>query len=169
MSHNSRHAIFALLPMLLASSLGLAQEVKPQYSIKDEVRTGSNIRRDQVTGSKIAMNLPFEKLAAADRAQLNSLYEHIAEGDEPPFPLKGLQMIYDPLREVNNKLYDRGQLSMFATVDAEGAVQEVKLLQSPSPEMTKFAANILYLIRFKPAKCGGKACVMDFPVRLSFE
>jgi hypothetical protein len=52
------------------------------------VRTGSNIRRDQVTGFKIAMNLPFEKLPAADRAQLNSLYEHIAEGDEPPFPLK---------------------------------------------------------------------------------
>jgi hypothetical protein len=32
---------------------------------------------------------------------------------------------------------------MFATVDAEGAVQEVKLLQSPSPEMTRFSGKSL--------------------------
>jgi hypothetical protein len=47
-------------------------------------------------------------------------------------------------------------------------VSGVKAWGSPSPEMTKFAASVLLLTRFKPAICGGQKCRMDFPLKYLF-
>lgn len=154
---------------LLALPSAKAQDEKPKYSIREDVpRTGSSIRRDRTSGFDVAINLPYERLSAADRQAFHSMYESIQEGDEPPFPLAGLQSIYKMLSKANNKFEDSGDLYLVATVDSVGQVQEVKIYQSPSEEMTKFAASLLNLTKFKPAKCGGKACSMDFPVQLRF-
>jgi hypothetical protein len=155
---------------LLALPSAKAEAEKPEYSIKEGVVEAgyTGIRRDRARGFDVAVNLPYERLPAADRQALHSLYDLIKEGDEPPFPLDGLQSIYKLLSQANDKFFDTGDLYFVATVDPAGQVQDVKISQSPSKEMTQFAANLVTLTKFKPAKCGGKACTMDFPVRVTF-
>jgi hypothetical protein len=145
-----------------------AQVPAPQYSIKeDQPRTGSHIRKDSVKGFSIPINLSYEQLSAEHKRRVHALYENIADGDEPPFPLAGLVAIYDPLRRAQGRLGDTGELSVVATIDRTGKVQAVKVLKTTSPAMTNFAAQLLMLTQFKPAKCAGEPCVMDFPVSLS--
>lgn len=168
MSHVGR-----LLQLLLAVAVVLppaagAQPATPEYTIKDDrPRTGSHLRRDAIKGFGIAVNLSYAELPPADRQRLHSIYERMGEGDEPPFPLAGLTSIYEPLRKVQDKLRERGELSLVATVDSTGQVQEVKVFESPSARMAAFAAQVLTLTKFKPAKCGGVPCVMEFPVWLT--
>jgi hypothetical protein len=57
---------------------------------------------------------------------------------------------------------------MWVSVDATGKASEVKVVESPSAEMSKSIAGVMMYATFKPAKCGGVACAMDFPLELVF-
>ena len=167
-----RHPLnfFALTAVILASiwSSGVKAQT-PEYGIKDDrPAPGSALRPYAVKGSALPINKTYEQLSAEEKQAINNWYEYIAPGDEPPFPLEGLRPIYDALRKAQAKLLVNGELYIFATVDATGQVTSTKIIGNPSPEMTNFAASLLLLTKFKPAVCGGKPCVMDFPLRQMF-
>jgi len=167
MQATSAPLILVALMCLVAPHRCVAQDGAPKYSIKeDDPRLGSSMRRDQFHGFSIAINLPYAKLPTSDRQSLHALYEQMPDGDEPPFPIYGLQAIYDPIRKAHDKLADPGDLSLIATVDPSGQVQRVEVFKSPSTQMTQFVANVLTMTKFKPALCGGKPCAMEFPVRV---
>jgi hypothetical protein len=160
--------VFAWLVCSL-SMVALAQSAAPQYSIREDIpATGSMIRRNVVGPTRLPLNLTFEQLSAADRSILRNYYENIAEGDEPPFPTDGLRAIFDPLQKVQSKLLVSGVLRLVAIVDSDGVVQQVKTMGSPSPEMTRVAANVVMVTKFKPAICSGRPCAMEFPVFTEF-
>lgn len=156
--------------LLTYTALASAQsEPKPEFVIKeDQAVTGSYIRRNEVSGGQVPMNVPYEQLSPADRQILHSWWEKVNDGDEPPFPLAGLKAIIDPIRKGQRQLGDTGELFIVATVRADGSVSNVALFDSPSDAMTQFAARVLLLTKFKPAKCAGKPCQMDFPFRMNF-
>ena len=154
---------------LIASAPAAHAESPPaKYSITaDEPPTGSRIRRDAVR-SPVPVNRTYEQLTAEERARVHSWYEQIPDGDEPPFPASGTKEIHDAVRKAQQNLHVKGELFLVATVEATGEVSVIKAWGSPSPEMTKFAASVLLLTKFKPAICGGQKCRMDFPVRYVF-
>ncbi|MCA6215543.1 energy transducer TonB [Ideonella sp. B7] len=162
-------ALASLLLPALATPAQAAPITPPRYTLKeDSPRLGTNIRKDQMTGSEVALNRTYDQLSEEDKAALNSWWEDIQPGDEPPFPQEGLRAIYDPIRKVQDKLLESGRLSAVATVDDTGHVSSVSVFKSPSNELTQAVARILMLIPFKPAVCGGQPCQMDFPIRLNF-
>lgn len=149
---------------------GNGEEPRPQYGIKEDTpRTGTNLRRYAVKPAPIPINRRYDQLSATDRAVLHSWWEAIPQGDEPPFPVDGLRPIHDAVRRAQERLQVRGELALVATVGPDGEVVSVTAVGSPSPEMTKFAATVLTLTKFKPAVCSGKPCQMDFPVHYKFE
>jgi hypothetical protein len=97
---------------------------------------------------------------------LPARWKSTAQGDEPPFPLEGLKTILDPIRKGQQRLQETGALQLVATVSPQGDVASVAVLATPNKRLSDFAAQVLLLTRFKPAKCGGVACRMDFPVLL---
>jgi hypothetical protein len=147
----------------------LAQESKPEYAIKEDApRTGSLIRRNAIEFKNVALNKRYAELSAQDRENLHSWWESLSDGDEPPFPEKGLKHIHDAVFKAQGKLMVEGDLFLIASVDPTGDVVEVKTIGSPSPEMTKFAASVVLLTKFKPGLCAGAPCRMDFPIRYRF-
>ena len=155
--------------MLAASFTGAAQTTPPEYVMKsDRPPTGSNIRREEVRGTAVPMDRTYEQLTPEQRAIVHGWYESIAPGDEPPFPTEGTKPIHDAVRKGQAKLLVTGELFLKATVESTGDVSAVKAVGSPSPEMTKFAASVLLLTKFKPAVCGGRPCQMDFPLWYTF-
>ncbi|MBC7995838.1 MAG: hypothetical protein H7Z15_21620 [Rhizobacter sp.] len=158
-----------VVSLLLAAQPSHAQSEKPSYGIRDpDPPTGSGIRREVVKGAVLPINKRYAELTAEEKATLNRYYERVDPGDEPPFPAEGLRPIYEAMRKGQNKLGVTGELILLATVAVDGEVIEVKSLGSPSEEMTKFAASVLFFTKFQPAVCGGKPCQMQFPFAYSF-
>jgi hypothetical protein len=148
----------------------LAQQTTPEHAIKEEdPPIGSRIRRDEVNWAALPVNQTYQQLTPEERAHVNSWYEHVAPGDEPPFPLDGMRSILDVVRKGQEKLLVTGKLYLVATVEPSGKVSAVKAYGSPNPEMAKFASEVLLLTKFKPAVCGGRPCRMDFPLSYNFK
>jgi hypothetical protein len=161
-----------LIALLAASMLALparAQTPRPEFGIRETgPRLGASTREYVVHGSQVPINRKYHELTPEQKALLNQLYEDMKSGDEPPFPAEGLFPIYDALRKAQGKLGVTGDLILVVDVDATGQPTAVKTIGSPSPEMTKFAASLLLITRFKPAVCGGQPCAMQYPFGLDF-
>jgi hypothetical protein len=161
--------VLALLVFLQAVPASAQSLEKPRYALKDDrPPTGSNIARRVVEGSAIPLNRRYAELTAAEKALVKSQYEAMADADEPPFPVDGLEPIFKAIQRGQQQLLVDGPLDLVVDVDATGKPTAVAVMRSPDPEMTKFAASILVLQAYKPAVCGGQPCRMQFPFRMNF-
>jgi hypothetical protein len=157
---------------VLSSSIAanaMAQSAPTDYTIREEEpHHGPHIVRTLLKTESIAVNKRYHELSAEDRAKLHSWWESVPDGDEPPFPAQGLKPIHSAMLKAQYMLSVEGDLYLIATVDSNGNVSQVKAIGSPSPAMTKFAASVIGMTKFKPAICGGKPCQMDYPFSYKF-
>jgi hypothetical protein len=116
----------------------------------------------------IPMNLRYEEMSTQQQSVVKSQYENLGPNDEPPFPEGGLAPIIRAMHQAQAKLLVKGTLSLVADIDPQGLPRSVAAYSSPSPEMTRIAAQILMLTRFRPAKCAGEPCSQQFPLNLDF-
>jgi hypothetical protein len=125
--------------------------------------------RDAVSPHIIPINLAYEQLSPADRLKFHANYEALAPGDEPPFPTQGLIALLKPLYQVQQSLLVEGDLFLIASVDSAGKVTQVAVHSQSDPRMIQVAARVLMQTPFKPAKCAGRPCSMEFPLHASFK
>ncbi len=167
-----RFASLVFLSVLLASPLIVqAQDATPpaRYSIKQATpTTGTSIPKDLVNGGLIPLNRRYAELTLEQQRMLKSRYEAIAENDEPPFPLDGLEPIYSMITKGQAKFLARGPMEIHVDIDANGDAKAVRIFQSPDEDLTKFAASVLLLTKYKPAVCGGTPCAMSYPFSMTF-
>jgi hypothetical protein len=166
------HFARCLVPVLAATALGVLSlhagaQSKWTYSLRPDPSIAAG-QPELTTGSRVPLNKRYEAFSPEERAALHSMWEGIAPGDEPPFPLNGLRPIHEAFYKAQTKLRAEGLLTLIANVSPTGEVTEVTTLGSPSPEMTQFAAQVMFLTKFKPAKCGAQACSMQYPIRFEF-
>jgi hypothetical protein len=144
----------------------------PPYTLKSAANPNSirpNPGRDIAFSSKLPLNKRYGELTPEQKRVVRGPYEAMGDADEPPFPAAGLEAIYRPVAAMQNKLLAEGEVRMFVRVGADGRAKSIEVYQSPAPEVTKLLANLLMLVEYKPALCGGVACEMDFPVYVSLK
>lgn len=156
--------------LCLAASCAAGQEASPRrYSIKqDAPDTGSHIRRDTISGSRVQLDKPFRELPAGEQAIWKSQYENLGADDVPPFPARGLARLYQAMSLVQRKHQVQGPLTMFVSIDSSGSATSVAVLRSPDPQATKDVAALLMLEEYTPGVCKGVPCAMEFPFRVTF-
>ena len=167
---NAPTSVAATAALLLGLSLpASADDVKPQYSLKDhEARTGSKFRRNVVQGETIPFNLPYEKLTEEQKAILKARYEAMGPNDEPPFPEHGLMDIMKELHEAEKILRVRGHMRLHANINAEGKATSVSVITSVDPRMDMYIAGVLMRTKFKPALCNGVPCAQEYLFAMTF-
>lgn len=159
----------ALAALAAPATAPAAGDDKPRYTLKeDQPRLGSSIRREQLAGSPVALNLPYERLPQDEQRLVRSWWSDMPQGDEPPYPEGGLQALLDPLRKAQNIVGESGPIFAVALVGANGEVQRTRVLQAPSEKLADFTAKLLTMTRFKPARCGASPCAMEFPLEMNF-
>ena len=125
------------------------------------------------SGGTATYVLPFDKpysaLSPEQQESLKRQYERMGVADEPPFPVEGLQSLYEPILRGASKVTLSGSFAANVEVDAQGVPIAVAVLRSPSKATTDFVAGVAMLTKFKPAVCEGKPCQMGFPVRIKFK
>ena len=168
------HSRSALLSLTLVSSFAFAQQAQtqsanpPRFVLKGDAPAGSLIRRDVAWSNRIPFDRKYSELTPDEKAVLHSAYENIGPGDEPPYPEDGLKPVVAAISKAQDRLMARGDLRLVVTVGPDGQATLVQAYDSPSPEMTRFVAQLFMLVRYKPALCGGVPCTMQYPFYLKF-
>ena len=162
-------AMFGSLP-LVAHLPARAESAGPQYVVRQsEPSIGTNIPRPVISGSTIPLNRRYDELTQEEKAAVRGLYESMDPADEPPFPVDGLKPLYTAIQQAHERRFHvRGEMTLVATVGPTGDALKVQAIRSPDPDMTKFAASVLFATKFKPAMCKGQPCTMDYPLRIRF-
>jgi len=101
---------------------------------------------------------PEHKLAV--RAQ----YANLLADDEPPYPSEGMGALVEDIRLTAQHLGVAGGLYLDVRVGANGEVETVNILKTPSPELSQYAAAVAFRASYKPAVCAGKPCAMSLPI-----
>ena len=173
-----------LLVAVSASGVASAQMpmAKTEHGIPDgptrltnapSTLTGTILKRHLRWRSKIPLNKTYEQLTPEQLTELRGMYETLAPGDEPPFPLKGLKPVFSLIQQGQDALQAKGEINLAVTVGPDGTATNVGDFGSVSGpnayEMTNYAASILMMQKYKPAVCAGKPCEMQFPFKLKLD
>lgn len=154
--------------LLITLALSAAAQAEEIYSVRqDAPDIGSMIKR-QVAEGPLPFDKRFEELTAEQVRVLRSLYVQIRSNDEPPFPRYGLKQIAREIARGSKDLRPSGKLLATVRVDQNGDTTGISIVEIPHPNLTEVVNTVLMNAKFKPAKCDGQACEMDFPLRIMF-
>jgi hypothetical protein len=131
---------------------------------------GSSARPRQVIGTATGWSFKkrYDQLSEAEKKSLHSMYESIAEGDEPPYPVDGIEPIFRKMQE-NLIGLTPGKYLILVRVSASGDAKNVSLLKQPSVDDAKRISYFLVTAKYKPARCAGTPCAMDFPFPMTID
>jgi hypothetical protein len=153
--------------VLLPDAQAQTQSPPPTLILKeDEAHVGSNLRRPRIEAEALPLNHTYEQLSEADRRRLHEVYPDLKEGDEPPYPLRGLRAVYEPLSRDREGVIDEPMQARIM-VGPDGRMQSLKMIKSPGFRAEAFLTKVMSKVEFKPARCGGEPCAMEFPVSVT--
>lgn len=149
---------------LIASAADAAAPPK-RYSLKQtEPSSGTHIVRE-VASSNLPMDKPYAELTPQQQRTVKAQYEEMGPDDEPPYPLNGPRAIVRALAEGRNRLHVNGRLFLAVDVNGSGEATAVSVISSPDERLTQYAAAVLMKAKYKPARCSGEPCAMQYPLR----
>ena len=143
-------------------------------SLEAGYQIGCGISQDDIENIMVPPKKPYSQLTPEEKRLVKSQYYSMADADEPPYPVNGPQTIFEAIRDIQRKLGNSGirvsgTLSVFVDVDYKGKATAIEVEESPDPQMTKAAAAVLMLQKYKPAECKGSPCNMQYPFRIEFK
>ncbi len=160
------HALLATALVAVLADAGAAATATGETAIpivQARPDTGSRIRRERVK-IFIPAEKPYAELTAEQRAQFRAQFAGLAEGDEPPYPDRGLRPVAEDLAfALADGKVGKGKLFLTVKVDEKGEPVSVAVFETPNSRTSKEAAAVLMKARFKPGVCGGKPCASEFP------
>jgi hypothetical protein len=152
--------------LLLAIAIGECSatvQAQATYVLKESApRVGSQIKAE-ILRSPLPFDKSYEELTAAQIAVLRANYDHLAVDDEPPFPDGGMARIATEISRLAHNPMAHGPLVLTVHVDERGVAQSTAIYKTPDDGFASAIAAIVVEAKYKPAKCAGTPCVMDFP------
>ena len=153
---------------LLAAIVLLPAIAWPQPENRDRLPDAPRLGSVFPANDLIPLRKRYAEFTPQEKAALNSLYEGMPAGDEPPFPAEGLEPLIDRIRRgMAGRGFEgrgfEGHVQIAVTVSPAGKPLSVKLIRYPDMQTAKFVAHVLMTADYKPALCAGVPCQMDFP------
>ncbi len=111
----------------------------------------------------------YEQLSPEQQAIVRADYEQLPAADEPPYPIGGLAGIRQQLTKAQGKMRSDGPVTLLVTVDASGTAKSVAVYESPDINATRVSTFAVMTAKYKPGKCGGVACRMDYRFDFCFD
>lgn len=154
-----------------ASAATSATAVPSKAAAAGLPRIGTRYVPGTATASEsLPIDKPWDQLLASQQAQFKrSWYDDMPDADEPPYPLAGPAEMMGDIIKIKQALTVTGPLFATVLVDEAGKAVQVTFHQIPDERLREVLGYALLKPQFKPARCGGKACVMEYPVMASFE
>lgn len=155
------------LTLLLSTTTSFASINKDVYFLKGKPMTGSLIKNIDAT-SNIPFNESYNNLNQNQQRLVKKMFHNLGLNDTPPYPKNGLGSVYKPLIQANKKYGNNSTININASVTRHGLVDNVEILNTATPEFTRYVKHALRSTKFEPANCNGVNCEMNFPIQISF-
>ncbi len=128
------------------------------------------IPETQAASENVPVDKRWDELLPSQQALFKrSWYEDMPLADEPPYPVNGPSEILSDIIKIKQALQFSGVLFATVLVDESGKAVQVTFHQIPDEKLRQVLGYAMMKPQFKPAKCAGKPCVMEYPVMASFE
>lgn len=111
----------------------------------------------------------WHSLSKEQQATVRMQFGGLPADDEPPYPREGLGQLHEYLRQLAQRLNVQGPVYLTTRIGVDGKVASINVLQSPSPDYSKYAAAIVNSSMFKNAICSGQPCAMEMPLEVVIE
>ncbi len=155
--------------------LGACAEL-PTGSVGDHALKEANYGYGEIFTLQAFAPLPLDKrydeLTADQKGMLRSWYKNLGPDDEPPYPEQGLQDLYEKLIGAHHGYQVYGQIFVVAHIDALGVAHSAAILPAGNyvmrDEVNQYFASVLMKQKYKPGKCNGTPCAMDFGVSINY-
>lgn len=109
----------------------------------------------------------YEQMTPEEKDLVRSSFSSLGPNDEPPYPVGGLHAILRAAQRDLDPSTAGSVVHVVASVNASGSVESVQVRSAPNSSMGIRLAALLKKSAFKPARCQGEPCAMDFPLLLS--
>lgn len=124
------------------------------------------IRHPISTGYPAPYDRAYAELSVNQQRAIRAEYAILQDDDIAPYPIHGPKQIYTALYQLIDRLGKRGKLSADVLIDPDGKPVSVRIITTPDQETGEFAAQLLTLEKYTPARCGGLPCAMSYPLRV---
>ncbi len=162
---NKKTVLLAAAAMLLVPEAAMAR--KPGASLIEPV-SFDRLQPRELEQSALPLDKAFDDLSFSELDLLRNQYAQLRNSEEPPYPAGGLQSIVGQLNALQARSGMHGELFAVISVDAAGNARDVSWLMTPEQGPLEEIRSLLLAAHFKPAKCGAKACAMEFPLHVDF-
>ena len=154
--------------LLCAPLIASAADATPpkRYSLKQTEPSGGTHIVRELASSNLPLDKPYGELTPQQQRVVKAQYEELGPDDEPPYPLNGPRGIVRALADGRNRLHVNGKLLLAVDVNSSGEATAVSVMSSPDDRLTQYAAAVLMKEKYKPARCNGAPCAMQYPVRI---
>ncbi|MDB5973418.1 MAG: hypothetical protein JWR07_178 [Nevskia sp.] len=127
----------------------------------------------------LPLDKTYEQLTEEQRHLYRSWYVSLGENDEPPFPEGGMMNLFERTISMHNLGFGslagrygvEGRYFVLAHVDEKGVAHSIEISQVGNFEPTDLVKNFLGAVymsqKYKPGRCNGTPCAMDFGVSIN--
>ncbi|HEY1076727.1 MAG TPA: hypothetical protein VGE51_08555 [Fontimonas sp.] len=151
--------------VMLAATATTAWASEPRYRLREV--TGAHVGRTAAT-SRVPLKLTYAELSAQDRERLRADYEDMPAADEPPYPKDGVIALVKGYTQVQRAASLSGRFRAAVHIDESGIAQSIAIYETPDPRLSTALAAAAMAPPYKPGRCAGRPCAMDFPVDVIF-
>ena len=156
----------SLIALFISGGLTTAANAGQTFTLKGETQSGA--RQQSVDAhASVPFNKRYYEFTEAQRELYRARFDSISATQVPPFPRNGLQDVYRPLMDANER-GARGFLNVNVEIDARGQVSNLTVLDAPNKQLAAASAEILRNTKFDPGYCAGEPCKMTFPVQINY-
>jgi hypothetical protein len=136
------------------------------YSLNGSAPVGSNLPR-KVATSRLPLDRGFDQLTPDQQRLVRSYYPALDVGDDPPYPLKGAQELYNALATLAGRMNLHDDVIVYVAVGADGKVSSVTTIGDLAPDIKRAIGTAAGLLKYKPGQCGGQPCPGVVPFNMS--
>lgn len=172
------------LPTQQASSAGPIQPVELEgVTVVSRALKTPEYGEGEIFSIDRAAPLPldktYEQLTEEQKQLYRSWYVSLGENDEPPFPEGGMMNLFERTVSMHNLGFGsvawrygvEGRYFVLAHVDEKGVAHSIEISQVGNFEPTDLVKNFLGAVymsqKYKPGRCNGIPCAMDFGVSIN--
>ena len=157
-----------LVLVLIASAAPRFAQAQDVYVVLEEhPAIGSSIKRRLVTWP-VPINRTWDELSPEHRAIVRQGYRNMAPGDEPPYPLRGMEPLLRDIALIQKGGIGEGPVRMIVKVDETGEAQVAAAVTAPNPQVAQVVGFALMQQKYKPGTCGGQVCTRDYHFEHTF-
>lgn len=137
-----------------------------QFDIKQDEPETSSLMRQKIGSANLPLDKAYNQLNANSLQRVRESFPNLGPNDEPPFPESSFKSLISSLSKLRFKFEGVAHVNLVVKVNAAGQVQNVTPLATNDDSLMHVVTEAVGRMKFKPARCNGVPCDMDFPLEI---